>query len=567
MITDIKKILTELSYRVHDGSPDFENEQHLIKLYDVLKEFKWPADARIELIKTLTEAKFDSGGFGEVYGDKRGDNPHDAIKKYVDDFVKRLAKDSSTGGKVSIRSMEVVNLKKGKEPSVQVVLDLKEIGRDSRGPVVDAAQKIFINKVRLQKGGWKKHTQSVSGKLPWRPKYVNILIAFKGLKTGKAAGATTTDMKEGMVGLMFQSDVKSPVTPQNIKKILSILIKNISGIQGESSKTKSDIKKWLSGLPTEKPKKDILNQLNDPLSIALKCKSSYGSWKWDRDKLHSSARSTAKGITGLHPDKWNPADAFLVKGSPTISAGTGDSEVERIAPLNNLFVSDWGATDGNIVGVSLKQAKSQAGKGKGYLKSWDSLTTKFDYNLTKGEQELPDEEPSGWAVSVSDQISEWRKEISGKLDSSRYSYKYGSDFNIGIDDKGKLTGVKSAEFLYQKYASLKMFKFMADLLKQSKSTFVDTAAFALGITDYSPTFFKVVGSTSGKGAKVQKYQSSGGLELKGKINITDTNIAAAVVFEFKVFNKAYGTGTLKMNIRFNGSTQATLEMLSAKWGG
>ena len=56
MITDIKKILTELSYRIKDGSPDFENEQHLIKLYDVLKEYKWPADARIELIKTLTEA-------------------------------------------------------------------------------------------------------------------------------------------------------------------------------------------------------------------------------------------------------------------------------------------------------------------------------------------------------------------------------------------------------------------------------------------------------------------------------------------------------------------------------
>ena len=55
MITDIKKILTELSYRVKDGCPDFENEQHLIKLYDVLKEYQWPADARIELIKTLTE--------------------------------------------------------------------------------------------------------------------------------------------------------------------------------------------------------------------------------------------------------------------------------------------------------------------------------------------------------------------------------------------------------------------------------------------------------------------------------------------------------------------------------
>ena len=54
MITDIKKILTELSYRVRDGSPDFENEQHLIKLYDVLKEYHWPIDARVELIKTLT---------------------------------------------------------------------------------------------------------------------------------------------------------------------------------------------------------------------------------------------------------------------------------------------------------------------------------------------------------------------------------------------------------------------------------------------------------------------------------------------------------------------------------
>ena len=54
MITDIKKILTELSYRVKDGSPDFENEQHLIKLYDVLKECQWPIDARVELLRTLT---------------------------------------------------------------------------------------------------------------------------------------------------------------------------------------------------------------------------------------------------------------------------------------------------------------------------------------------------------------------------------------------------------------------------------------------------------------------------------------------------------------------------------
>ena len=37
MITDFDKILNELSYRVKGGTPDLNNEQHLIKLFDVLK--------------------------------------------------------------------------------------------------------------------------------------------------------------------------------------------------------------------------------------------------------------------------------------------------------------------------------------------------------------------------------------------------------------------------------------------------------------------------------------------------------------------------------------------------
>jgi len=57
MITNFDKILNELSYRVKDGTPDLTNEQHLIKLYDILQECQWPIDARIELIKTLAEAR------------------------------------------------------------------------------------------------------------------------------------------------------------------------------------------------------------------------------------------------------------------------------------------------------------------------------------------------------------------------------------------------------------------------------------------------------------------------------------------------------------------------------
>ena len=48
------KILNELSYRVSSGIPDLTNEQHLIKLWDILKEHNWSLDARVELLANLT---------------------------------------------------------------------------------------------------------------------------------------------------------------------------------------------------------------------------------------------------------------------------------------------------------------------------------------------------------------------------------------------------------------------------------------------------------------------------------------------------------------------------------
>ena len=55
MKTNFTKILNELSYRVSSGIPDLTNEQHLIKLWDILKEHNWNIDARVELLKNLNE--------------------------------------------------------------------------------------------------------------------------------------------------------------------------------------------------------------------------------------------------------------------------------------------------------------------------------------------------------------------------------------------------------------------------------------------------------------------------------------------------------------------------------
>ena len=55
MKNNFDKILNELSYRVSTGIPDLRNEQHLIKLWDILKEHNWSIDARVELLKRLDE--------------------------------------------------------------------------------------------------------------------------------------------------------------------------------------------------------------------------------------------------------------------------------------------------------------------------------------------------------------------------------------------------------------------------------------------------------------------------------------------------------------------------------
>ena len=66
MIIDFDKILNDLSSRLKDGTPDLTNEQHLIKLFDVLKEYNWPVDERVRLLQNLTEGTDKKLAYKEV---------------------------------------------------------------------------------------------------------------------------------------------------------------------------------------------------------------------------------------------------------------------------------------------------------------------------------------------------------------------------------------------------------------------------------------------------------------------------------------------------------------------
>ena len=75
MTTYIDKILNELSYRVSNGTPNFTNEQHLIKLFDVLKELDWSIEGRVELIKNLNELNFKNKETLAKYASKHNIRP------------------------------------------------------------------------------------------------------------------------------------------------------------------------------------------------------------------------------------------------------------------------------------------------------------------------------------------------------------------------------------------------------------------------------------------------------------------------------------------------------------
>ena len=173
--------------------------------------------------------------------------------------------------------------------------------------------------------------------------------------------------------------------------------------------------------------------------------------------------------------------------------------------------------------------------------------------------------PSIDILTTTSTMDEWRKQIKSGLSGLSITYDYspaGSLFDSAAEDFSK----KLVNFIYQKYASIKMFKFMVNALKANENMFVDSAAFASGLTGYSPTFFKAKSNKSGAKATIETFEGSGGLELVGnKIKIKDTNTNAGILFTFDAKNNVMGKAKVEMNIRFNGSTQATLELLSVKW--
>jgi len=102
MITDLREILTEWSYRTSDGKPDVNSSAKLILLEKVLDDFGWSREARAELLNSLLKEDdivTKIGGAGGQYTVKSyNKEKHNLITKDAseDDIEKAKKGDSDT---------------------------------------------------------------------------------------------------------------------------------------------------------------------------------------------------------------------------------------------------------------------------------------------------------------------------------------------------------------------------------------------------------------------------------------------------------------------------------------
>lgn len=401
--------------------------------------------------------------------------------------------------------------------------------------------------------------------------YPDIYLIVTGnvphLTEKKGESATDTDVKEGMVVLFYYSDIAEAPTETNLSKIVRSLLKQVDSIPDSSLTgiTRSKIKKFLTKLSAVKPKA-AAKVIMDFWSSAMKIKQAgYSAPKYAaiRTGLFDEIRSVASALTGLFADKWCPGDIYLVNVGKLGAIQQVVSDVKQNMPedgiglLNKLFIDEWGGKGiekaQGIVAVSLKEEKAQAGKAKQYLQT---LSRKdLTYNVSSDEFGLS-------TAKIGQRVNQYRDFIAA------LSKK--SDIKIILNQDKGTTGMDEKK-LREKFASLKLTYFLLGEKGQDiDNNILGAVAFGMSLSGVNPTFWKIVGSSTGD-AKISEFPAGSAIHLldgglnskKSTITIVDKNSNNSVRFEMRI-RKGEHDHEVVLNARSNGGKQATLEIVKDK---
>ena len=230
-----KKILNELSYRVSSGIPDLTNEQHLMKLWDILKEHNWNLDARVELLKNLDEMSIvKNKKSGNVYPVKKFKPQTQTIvkKNATKDDIEKAKQGAGEDEFDTTTDTDVVKIEPEKAPEKNKKLDQTKTnqateefneGKLSEDGVSDEDFENNPEITKVDKPIDIKEIESrLSKPLPFPKKYLKVLTRLLNTKNqGKisisdftdAAGGGTLESTAGeivsMIGMSIDDNEKA----------------------------------------------------------------------------------------------------------------------------------------------------------------------------------------------------------------------------------------------------------------------------------------------------------------------------------------------------------------------
>ena len=512
------------SYKFDKGYPDMNNTQDVLLLESILKE----------LGVNLNEAFEDSPNLPTEILD---------LKQQIQDASGELGYE-----------IEAVQKKDG-----DYFLYFKLLNSRDREERKNITQELIDNKILIP-----VNPNSPISKNPKGAYYTDITIGDKQYRIFvKGSGGkfdTNTNVKEGLVVLLYNSSIDKPFTKENFQENFNKLKQaSFEGISNIKKNLKLYLDIYDENIEAASNSKAAINNLNDPLSSALTIKKAYPDKKLIRDGIFNTLRNIGSQVNDIEADKWNPGDVYLQISEPEVPS---IEEVQKdYSKLNGLFVNDWGSTDAPLVSISLKQERSQLGKAKGFLdkfKPSDIEGTQKEYNLTDEEIEWTPEE-----------YSEGINTIKGKFktrfpDDEKSLIQYKFDKNPSQPNQ-----------LRAKYGAYKALDYLLDNFSQESDTspvsaLTQLAAYGMSVSGVNPTFFKITGNSTGEPSNPTTFPASATSRLTEKTKIviedraTNGEIGISISVDIMKGNKVIDTKKLVVVARNNGGAQGTIDLKPGK---
>ena len=259
---DFNKIITELCWRLEDGTPDFNNPEHLQELRVVLTMHKWDAPAINELIETLTEEKLyvnnaenrRRGRVGKKWGSSPGDAPKKSSGGSEDGKVEKEPEKDSTSGEDFKPSFDKDSQKKLDSMEEKGAQFYDELPDDKQVLFNDSMKRVKVlmsdnasPEQKKQSAEWLVDNMGFSTNANGKKAYFNKLGGFRKIISGKSG---TTASAELVRRVKENAEVKE-YNASGIKNALSTAAKPDLGKENKATpKTDAGVKDLFSNNET-----------------------------------------------------------------------------------------------------------------------------------------------------------------------------------------------------------------------------------------------------------------------------------------------------------------------------